>query len=60
MIVGILALQGDYQKHRDICISLGVYSILVRCLDELRSCHALIIPGGESTAISKMLNQYNL
>tara|TARA_Y100000588_G_C14230012_1_gene914839 strand:+ start:1128 stop:1712 length:585 start_codon:yes stop_codon:yes gene_type:complete len=60
MIVGILALQGDYQKHRDICISLGVHSILVRCLDELRSCHALIIPGGESTTISMQIDKAGL
>ena len=59
-IVGILALQGAYQKHREMLSSLEVDSRLIRKADELNDCSALIIPGGESTTISLLMQEYGL
>ena len=47
--VGVLALQGAYQKHIDMLQTLGVAAQTVRQPHELDGCSALIIPGGEST-----------
>jgi len=58
--VGILALQGDYGKHKEKCDWLGVDSIYVRSSEELNRCTHLIIPGGESTTISKLMKLYGM
>ncbi len=50
--VGVLALQGAFEKHREIC---EAPSVLVRYVDQLDSCDGLIIPGGESTVIWKQM-----
>ena len=59
-MVGILALQGDYQRHKDIINNIGMQSMLVRNSIELDKCNALIIPGGESTTISKQIDRNEL
>ena len=56
--VGILALQGAYQKHVDHLAKLGAGSELIRKPAELENCDALIIPGGESTTISLLIQEY--
>ena len=56
--VGILALQGAYQKHVNSLSRLGIESRLIRKPDELKACSALIIPGGESTTISLLMQEY--
>ncbi len=53
MVVGVLALQGAFAKHLEVLEKLGVKSLNVRRPAELAACDALIIPGGESTAIAK-------
>lgn len=53
--VGVLALQGSYQKHVETLTRLGALSRLVRKPNELNGCTALIIPGGESTTISLLI-----
>ena len=58
--VGILALQGDYSKHKEKCDWLRVDSIYVRSPEELNRCTHLIIPGGESTTISKLMKLYGM
>jgi 5'-phosphate synthase pdxT subunit len=55
--VGILALQGAYQKHAESLTRLGVRSRLIKKADELENCDALILPGGESTTISLLLQE---
>jgi len=60
VIVGILSLQGDYQRHRTVLNSLGVHNVLVRSLDDLPKCQALILPGGESTTISMQIDSNGL
>jgi len=53
--VGILALQGDYERHADLLDKLGVAWCWVRRARDLENCTALILPGGESTAITHLL-----
>ncbi|MFM6977642.1 MAG: pyridoxal 5'-phosphate synthase glutaminase subunit PdxT [Micrococcales bacterium] len=53
-IVGVLALQGDVREHKQTLESLGVEVREVRTPDELSKVDALVIPGGESTTISKL------
>jgi len=56
--VGVLALQGAYQKHVESLARLGVESRLIRKPGELDDCSALILPGGESTTISLLIQEY--
>ena len=58
--VGVLALQGAYQKHIDMLHALGVPAHTVRQPHELEDCSALIIPGGESTTISLLIQKNGL
>ena len=52
---GVLALQGAFAKHVDALQSCGVDAIEVRTEAQLASVDALVIPGGESTTMSKLL-----
>ena len=58
MKVGVLALQGDFQEHRTLLGQIGVESCEVRLPGELEDIAALIIPGGESTTIGKLAQEY--
>jgi len=58
--VGVLALQGAYQKHIDMLHALDVPAHTVRQPHELDDCSALIIPGGESTTISLLIQKNGL
>ena len=58
--VGVLALQGAFQKHIDMLHTLGVPAHTVRQPHELDDCSALIIPGGESTTISLLIQKNGL
>ena len=60
MRVGVFALQGDVREHLQLLTSLGVESIEVRNAKQLASCDGLIIPGGESTTISKLIDIFGL
>jgi pyridoxal 5'-phosphate synthase pdxT subunit len=53
--VGVLSLQGAVTPHRDMLARLGVASAEVRLPADLDAVDALVIPGGESTTISKLL-----
>ena len=59
-VVGVLALQGDVREHRRIMESLGARTVAVRRPAELDQVDALIIPGGESTTIDKLLRAFEL
>jgi pyridoxal 5'-phosphate synthase pdxT subunit len=52
LVVGILALQGDFEAHSKIVESLGATAREVRIPDQLDGLDALIIPGGESTTMT--------
>jgi 5'-phosphate synthase pdxT subunit len=56
MKVGVLALQGAFREHREVLDALGVEAIDVRTPAELGALDALILPGGESTTMSKLLD----
>jgi pyridoxal 5'-phosphate synthase pdxT subunit len=58
--VGILALQGAFQKHADSLAALGVESRLVKQARDLDGCSGLIMPGGESTTMSLLVQSYGL
>jgi len=60
MTIGVLALQGDFEAHRRILESCGVDVVAVRDEEALRACDALIIPGGESTVMSRLCDRYEL
>ena len=54
-MVGVLSLQGAYQRHFDILKELQEDVLLVRKEEDLLKCQGLIIPGGESTVMTKLL-----
>ena len=58
--VGILALQGDFAEHSDMLSSLGARPHLVRKASQLDSIDGLIVPGGESTTICRLMAAFDL
>jgi 5'-phosphate synthase pdxT subunit len=54
--VGVLSLQGAFREHREVLDALGVETVEVRTPAELGALDALILPGGESTTMSKLLD----
>ncbi|GAB4364097.1 MAG: pyridoxal 5'-phosphate synthase glutaminase subunit PdxT [Spirochaetales bacterium] len=58
--VGVLALQGDFEKHIQILNRLGISAMEVREKTHLNEIEGLIIPGGESTTIGKLLVRYEI
>lgn len=58
--VGVLALQGDTREHLAALREAGAQVSTVRRLSELDAVDALVIPGGESTAISLLLREFGL
>jgi len=55
LVVGVLALQGSFEKHQEKFSSLGCESKLVRTEEELENLQGLVIPGGESSTLLKLL-----
>jgi len=60
MKVGILSLQGDVREHAGLLVKLGAEPVKVKSKKDLYDIDALIIPGGESTTISKLMKKYGL
>jgi len=58
--IGILAIQGDFERHGHALRSLGHEVLEVRTEQELNKTDALIIPGGESTTFLKLFHEFNL
>jgi len=58
--VGILALQGDVSEHGQALTDLGADAVEVRTPDDLAGVDALVLPGGESTTMSKLLESSGL
>ena len=55
MAVGVLALQGDFEAHAAALARLGVPARRVRTADEVRGSAGLVLPGGESTTMWKLM-----
>jgi 5'-phosphate synthase pdxT subunit len=58
--IGVLALQGDVREHVRMLGECGATAIAVRRPDELLSLDALVIPGGESTTMSKLAVEFEV
>lgn len=58
--VGVFALQGDVREHLQTLTSLGAAAFPVRRPAELDQCDALVLPGGESTTMSKLARTFEL
>ena len=60
MKVGVLALQGDFREHGFVLADAGATPVEVRTPGQLADVDALVIPGGESTAIGRLAKLYGL
>lgn len=60
MKIGILALQGAVREHRIALQKLGVETVDVLYPEDLNGIDGLVLPGGESTTMGKLLVRYNL
>jgi len=58
MSIGVLALQGDFDLHRKALDRLGIESVEVRLPRQLDQVGGLIMPGGESTTLLKLLDEW--
>jgi pyridoxal 5'-phosphate synthase pdxT subunit len=58
--IGVLAVQGNFREHVAVLRRLGADPIEVRKAEELEALDGLIIPGGESTAIARLMRIYGL
>jgi len=59
-LVGVLALQGDVREHQHALEACGALTRRVRTIAELDGIDALVIPGGESTTMSKLAVRWGL
>lgn len=57
--VGVLALQGAVREHIKSLEACGVEAVVVKRKEELEDLDGLILPGGESTAIRRLIDKYN-
>jgi len=60
MIIGVLAVQGDFYKHIHALDAIGVQAKEIKSPKDLIDCDGLIIPGGESTTILKLITNSHL
>jgi 5'-phosphate synthase pdxT subunit len=58
--VGVLALQGDFAAHAEALARSGARPVEVRVPDDLDGCAGLLIPGGESTTLLRLLEPHGL
>lgn len=59
-VVGVLALQGDVREHLATLPELGAEAVTVRRPGELAAVDALVVPGGESTTMTKLAARFGL
>ena len=58
--IGILGLQGAFQKHQQMLEKLSVNSIIIRYPEEIHKSDGIILPGGESSTMTKLLRNMEL
>ncbi|RHW30929.1 pyridoxal 5'-phosphate synthase glutaminase subunit PdxT [Neobacillus notoginsengisoli] len=56
--IGVLALQGAVREHVNSVIASGGEAVEIKTVDQLHDVDGLILPGGESTAMRKLIDQY--
>ena len=56
--IGVLSLQGDFIEHLNVLETLSIESLKVKTISDLNNVDGLIIPGGESTTIKKLIDRY--
>ena len=60
MRIGVLALQGDFREHLDTLAVIGVEGVPVRLPADLDGVSGLILPGGESTTMRRLIDRWGL
>ena len=60
MKVGVLALQGAFAQHAQVLVALAAAPVEVRCPADLADVDAMVLPGGESTTMSMLLDSSGL
>ena len=60
MKIGVLALQGNFREHAVMLRALGADVVEVRKPEQLEGIDGLVIPGGESTAITRLMQLYGI
>ena len=61
VLIGVLALQGDFAEHKEKLASLGAQTIEIRQLKDLeKPLDGLVLPGGESTVQGKLLSDLGI
>lgn len=60
MRIGVLAVQGDFAEHMSVLRQIGVDAVEVRLPSDLEGVSALILPGGESTTMRKLIDEWGL
>ena len=58
--IGVLAVQGNFREHANVLRRLGAEPVEVRLPEHLEGLDGLILPGGESTAITRLMGLYGL
>jgi pyridoxal 5'-phosphate synthase pdxT subunit len=58
MNIGVLALQGAFREHKQLFETLGANVVEVRFPEQLRDLQGIVIPGGESTTMAKLMESY--
>ncbi|MBV6457998.1 MAG: Pyridoxal 5'-phosphate synthase subunit PdxT [Fimbriimonadaceae bacterium] len=57
---GVIAIQGDFEKHLTALSKLGAYTLEVRTPEDLAKVDRVIIPGGESTTVGRLMDRFGL
>lgn len=60
MKIGVLAVQGAFREHERMLQELGAETVLVKLKAHLEGLDGLVVPGGESTSIGKLMRDYDL
>jgi 5'-phosphate synthase pdxT subunit len=59
-VIGVFALQGDVREHLAALAAVGAEAVTVRRPEELAAVHGLVVPGGESTTMSRLSRVFGL
>ena len=58
--IGVLGLQGDFREHVEVLASMGVSTLVVKLPEDLELVDGIIIPGGESTTMGRIMKEVGL